>query len=112
MKMPACRRSIVFLVISSALWTSATQAFFCFSMGGGGRQRDNHYPAPPYGAFGAAGLPVPYYTRPLMPQLPVAPVESREVDYPAPIVPVAPVETRDVDYPAQDVSFPKQHIFH
>ncbi len=89
----------MFLVMSSVLWTSTSQAFFCFSMGGGSWHRDGHYPVPPpYGAFGAAGLPaMPYYS-PVMPQ---------------PLVtPIAPIETRNVDYPAEAVPVTKQHIFH
>jgi hypothetical protein len=96
--MPVRRWSIVLLVMSSVLWTSTSQAFFCFSMGGGGRHRDGHYPVPPpYGVFGAAGPPAMPYSR-VMPQ--------------PPLTPIAPVETRNVDYPVQTVPVAKQHIFH
>jgi hypothetical protein len=95
MKKPACIWSIVFLVMSSVLWTSTAQAFFCFSMGGGSRHRGGHNPVPPpYGAFGSADLPAMLYS-PVMPQ-----------------PPVTPIETRNVDYPVQAVPVPKQHIFH
>jgi hypothetical protein len=86
------------LVMSSMLWTSTSQAFFCFSMGGGSRYRDDYYPVPPsYGVFGAAGLPA----------IPYSPVMRQQ-----PLTPIAPVETRNVDYPAQAAPVPKQHIFH
>jgi hypothetical protein len=99
MKKPACRRTVALLVMSSLLWTATAQAFFCFSMGGGSRNRGAQYrPPPPYGAFGAAGLPVLRFASPALPQ--------------APITPVAPVETPNVDYPAAPVPVPKQHIFH
>jgi hypothetical protein len=88
----------MFLVVSSVLWTSASQAFFCFSMGGGSRHRDDYNPVPPpYGAFGAAGMPaIPY--SPVMPQ----PL----------LTPIAPVETRNMDYPVEAVPVRQQHIFH
>jgi hypothetical protein len=99
MRKLAYRWSIVFLVMSSVLWTSASQAFFCFSMGGGGRHRDVHYPVlPPYGGFGDAGLSAFPYNSPVMPQ--------------PPVTPIAPIETWNVDYPARAEPVPKQHIFH
>lgn len=89
----------MFLVMSSVLWTSASQAFFCFSMGGGGRHRDDYYPVPPpYGAFGAAGMPAMPYYNPVIPQ--------------PPLTPIAPIETRNVDFPVEAQPVPKQHIFH
>lgn len=113
MKMPVCRRYIVFLVICSALWTCTAQAFFCFSMNGGGGHRKNHYlPPPPIGAFGYDSLPALYYAGPAMPQRAIAPVEIRNADYPALEPPIAPVELPDTDYPVQDATIPKQHIFH
>jgi hypothetical protein len=88
-------------MMSSVLWASTSQAFFCFSMGGGDRHgdRDGYYSvSPPYNAFGAAVLPaVPYY-RPVMRQ--------------PPVTPIAPIETGDVDYPDRAEPVPKQHIFH
>jgi hypothetical protein len=88
----------MFLVMSSVLWTSASPGFFCFSMGGGGRHRDNYFAVPPpYGAFGTAGLQAMPYS-PVMPQ--------------PPLTPIAPIETRNVDYPVQAEPAPKQHIFH
>ena len=98
MNKPYCRRFVLFLVMSSMLWTSASQAFFCFSMGGGNRHRDDYYPVPPpYGAFGAIGMPVMPYS-PVMPQ--------------PPLTPIAPVETLDPDYPVEAEPVPQQHIFH
>jgi len=86
------------LVMSSVLWASTSQAFFCFSMGGGSRYRDDYYPVPPpYGVFGAAGLP----------DIPYSPVMRQP-----PLTPIAPIETRNMDYPAQAEPVPKQHIFH
>jgi hypothetical protein len=86
------------LVMVSVLWTSTSQAFFCFSMGGGSRNRDDYYPVPPpYGAFGAAGLS----------GMPYSPVMRQQ-----PLTPVAPIETRNMDYPEQAEPVPKQHIFH
>jgi hypothetical protein len=96
MKKPVCRWTVVFLVMSSMSWTSAVQAFFCFSMGGGSRNREAHYPVPPpYGVF---DLPSLRYARPVMPQ--------------PPLTPIAPIETPNADYPEQPASVPKQHIFH
>ena len=98
MNTPDCRRFVLFLMMSSALWTSASQAFFCFSMGGGNRHRDDYYPVPPpYGAFGAIGMPVMPYS-PVMPQ--------------PPLTPIAPVETWSPDYPVEAEPVPQQHIFH
>jgi hypothetical protein len=87
------------LVMSSMLWTSTSQAFFfCSSMGGGNRYRDDYYPVPPpYGAFGAAGFP----------DIPYSPVMRQP-----PLTPIAPIETRNMDYPVQAEPVPKQHIFH
>lgn len=100
MKKSECRWSVKFLVMSSVLWTSASQAFFCFSMGGGSRHRNDYYPVPPpYSAFGAAGMPaMPYYYSPVLPQ--------------PPLTPIAPIETRNVDLPVDAQPVPKQHIFH
>jgi len=97
MKKQVRRRSIVLLVLSSALWTSTLQAFFCFSMGGGNRHRDSHYPVPPpYGEFGAGGYPAfPYSYSPVMLEPIITPAETRNVELPIPVAPV-----------------PKQHIFH
>jgi hypothetical protein len=69
-------------------------------MGGGGGHRDGRYPVlPPYGRFGDAGpRAFPYYNSPVMPQ--------------PPVTPIAPIETRNVDYPAQAEPVPTQHIFH
>jgi hypothetical protein len=88
----------MFLVMLSVLWTSASQAFFCFSMGGGSRHRNDYYPVPPpYDAFGAAGMPaMPYSPMMLQP----------------PLMPIAPVETRNLDYPDEAKPLPQQHIFH
>ena len=98
MNTPDCRRFVLFLMMSSALWTSASQAFFCFSMGGGNRQRDDYFPVPPpYGAFGAIGMPV----------MPGSPVMAQP-----PLTPIAPVETRNPDYPVKADPLPQQHIFH
>jgi hypothetical protein len=100
MNKPDCRRFVLFLVMSSALWASASQAFFCFSMGGGNRHRDDYYPLPPpYGAFGAVGMPAMSYS-PVTPQ--------------PPLTPIAPVETWNPDNPveADPVAVPQQHIFH
>ena len=98
MNKPYCRRFVMVLVMSSVLWTSTSQAFFCFSMGGRNRTRDNYYPVPPsYGAFGTAGLPA----------MPYSPVMRQP-----PLTPVAPIETPNVDYPAQTEPVSKQHIFH
>ena len=86
------------LVMSSVLWTSTSQAFFCFSMGGGNRHRDDYYPMPPsYSVFGITGPPAMSY-RPMMQQ--------------PPLTPIAPIETRNVDYPAQAAPIQRQHIFH
>jgi hypothetical protein len=104
MKKPDCRRFVLFLVMSSVLWTSASQAFFCFSMGGGNRHRDNYYPVPPpYGVFGASGMPVMPYS-PVMSQPTLTPL--------TPLTPIAPVETWNPDYPVEAKPVPQQHIFH
>jgi hypothetical protein len=89
----------VLLVMSSALWTSSVQAFFCFSMGGASRHRyDDYPPLPPlFGAFLPPGPPV-LHDGPVIPE--------------PPLTPVAPVETRNIDYPAQADPARKQHIFH
>jgi hypothetical protein len=98
MNTPDCRRFVLFLMMSSALWTSASQAFFCFSTGGGNRHRDDYYPVPPpYGAFGAVGMPV----------MPYSQVITRP-----PLTPIAPVETWSPDYPVEAEPVPQQHIFH
>jgi hypothetical protein len=98
MNQPDRRRFVIFLVMSSVLWTSASQAFFCFSMGGGSRHRNDYYPVlPPHDAFGAAGMPaIPY--SPVIPQ--------------PPLTPIAPVETRNMDSPVEAIPVPRQHIFH
>jgi hypothetical protein len=99
MNIPTSRWSIASLMMSSVLWASTSQAFFCFSMGGGNRHRDDYYPVPPpYGAFGVAGMPaMPYYS-PVIPQ--------------PPLTPIAPVETLNPDYPVEAEPVPQQHIFH
>jgi len=98
MNKPHCRRSVLFLVMSSVLWTSASQAFFCFSMSGGNRHRDDYYPVPPpYSAFGAVAMPV----------MPYSPVMSQP-----PLTPIAPVETWNPDYPVEAEPALQQHIFH
>lgn len=100
MKKPDCRRSVIFLVMSSVLWTSASQAFFCFSMGGGNRHRDDYYPVPPpYAAFGASAMRAMPYS-PVISQQPLTP-----------LTPIAPVETLNPDYPVEAEPVPQQHIF-
>jgi hypothetical protein len=111
--MPVCRWYIALVTISSALWISSAQAFFCFSMGNGSRQREDHYLLPPpIGAYSYGDFPPPYYASPVMPQWAIAPGEIRDADDPALDPPVAPVELPDDDYPVPAGPVPKQHIFH
>lgn len=112
MSVTACRLCIVFLATSSALCTSMAQAFFCFSMNGGsGHREDRFVPPLPYRSSGYVGLPSIYYTSPMPPLQPVAPLETSNPDYPTEDPPVAPVEIRNIDYPLEDRSPPRQHIF-
>lgn len=48
----AYRLSVMLLLVSGLTWTSAVQAFFCFSMGGGKRPQRFYTYHPPYAVFG------------------------------------------------------------